>query len=294
MRRGLLRALGGRYEDAARDVTAASNFPRETGAQADMPLALAHAIVAFGQSDLERTRAQVDGGLQSSSDESLSERYRWPLIWFGLRTEAEAPAPDADRIASLRAAASELPAARLQSRTYQALAAGELARGTGSTPDWSPAIDAAREAGEAYLLAYALLRGAQQAWSLGDRDAAATMLEESARLAAHMGAAPLVDEALALARRAHLRVAESEPASSERPAQSAMEAYGLTDRELEVLGLVAAGRSNPQIAAELFISPKTASVHVSNIIGKLGVTSRGEAAAIAHRLGLGAPASRAS
>jgi DNA-binding NarL/FixJ family response regulator len=55
-----------------------------------------------------------------------------------------------------------------------------------------------------------------------------------------------------------------------------------------VLGLVAAGRSNPQIAAELFISPKTASVHVSNIISKLGVSSRGEAAAVAHRLGVGA------
>jgi DNA-binding NarL/FixJ family response regulator len=66
--------------------------------------------------------------------------------------------------------------------------------------------------------------------------------------------------------------------------------FGLTEREVEVLGLVAAGRSNPQIAAELFISPKTASVHVSNILSKLNVTSRGEAAALAHRLGLGVAA----
>ena len=62
--------------------------------------------------------------------------------------------------------------------------------------------------------------------------------------------------------------------------------FGLTPRELEVLRLVAAGRSNQQIAGELFISPKTASVHVSNILGKLGVTSRVEAAATAHRLHL--------
>jgi DNA-binding NarL/FixJ family response regulator len=55
-------------------------------------------------------------------------------------------------------------------------------------------------------------------------------------------------------------------------------------RELEVLRLVAAGLGNREIAAELFISPKTASVHVSNILGKLGVASRGEAAATAHRL----------
>ena len=49
---------------------------------------------------------------------------------------------------------------------------------------------------------------------------------------------------------------------------------------------MAAGRSNRQIAEELYISPKTASVHVSNILSKLGVSSRGEAAAVAHRLGV--------
>ena len=53
-----------------------------------------------------------------------------------------------------------------------------------------------------------------------------------------------------------------------------------------MLRLAAAGRSNREIAAELFISPKTASVHVSNILGKLGVATRGEAAATAHRLHL--------
>ena len=287
MRRGMLAALAGRYEDAAHDVAAATSFSRETGAQADMPLALAHAIAAFGRGDIERARAQVHDGLHSKSDDSLSERYRWPLIWFGLRIEAEVQAPDADRIASLRAAASELPATRAQARTYQALAAAELGRAVGTTPDWSPAIDAARDADEAYLLAYALLRGAQQAWSGGDREGAAAMLDESARLSAQMGAAPLQDEAQALARRARLRVAGAEPSSAERAPGPAIEAYGLTDRELEVLDLVAAGRSNPQIAAELFISPKTASVHVSNIISKLGVSSRGEAAALAHRLGVG-------
>jgi DNA-binding CsgD family transcriptional regulator len=61
---------------------------------------------------------------------------------------------------------------------------------------------------------------------------------------------------------------------------------GLTPREAEVLALVAAGRSNRQIAQALFISPKTASVHVSNILAKLGVHTRVEAAAAAHRHGL--------
>jgi DNA-binding NarL/FixJ family response regulator len=109
------------------------------------------------------------------------------------------------------------------------------------------------------------------------------MLEQSARLSAEMGAEPLLVEAHTLARRARLRLPEVQ---SPTPAGDRdIDSYGLTERELEVLQLVAAGRSNPQIASELFISPKTASVHVSNIISKLNVTSRGEAAAVAHRLG---------
>jgi DNA-binding NarL/FixJ family response regulator len=63
-------------------------------------------------------------------------------------------------------------------------------------------------------------------------------------------------------------------------------AYDLTPREVEVLGLVAQGRTNRQIADELFISESTAGVHVSHIIGKLGVGGRVEAATIAARLGL--------
>ena len=62
--------------------------------------------------------------------------------------------------------------------------------------------------------------------------------------------------------------------------------YGLTDRELTVLRLLAAGRTNPQIGAELYISTSTASVHVSNILRKLGVSSRVQAAATAERAGL--------
>ena len=61
---------------------------------------------------------------------------------------------------------------------------------------------------------------------------------------------------------------------------------GLTARELEVLKLVAAGFTNPQIAASLYISTKTAGHHVSSILMKLGTATRSEAAASAVRLGL--------
>jgi len=62
--------------------------------------------------------------------------------------------------------------------------------------------------------------------------------------------------------------------------------YQLTERELAVLRLLAAGYTNAQIGAELFISAKTASVHVTSILRKLGVAGRVQAAAVAERAGL--------
>jgi len=73
---------------------------------------------------------------------------------------------------------------------------------------------------------------------------------------------------------------------TEAPPARARAPYGLTGRELAVLRLLAAGRSNAQIGAELYISPSTASVHVSSILRKLGVSSRVQAAAVAERAGL--------
>jgi len=70
------------------------------------------------------------------------------------------------------------------------------------------------------------------------------------------------------------------------PGTDGADELGLTPREREVLALLADGRSNRQIGDALFISAKTASVHVSNILAKLGVANRGEAAAVAHRLHL--------
>jgi DNA-binding CsgD family transcriptional regulator len=75
-------------------------------------------------------------------------------------------------------------------------------------------------------------------------------------------------------------------APAEQPPPDPLARFGLTDREREVLALLAAGRSNPEIGQALFISTKTASVHVSNILAKLGVSGRVEAAALAHRLGV--------
>ncbi|WP_188037806.1 response regulator transcription factor, partial [Actinotalea sp. JY-7885] len=92
-----------------------------------------------------------------------------------------------------------------------------------------------------------------------------------------MGAAPLVAAVEALARRGRLDLP-----GHRTPTDL------LTAREAEVLGLVAEGLSNRQIGERLFISGKTVSVHVSNVLAKLGVTSRTEAVTVAHRRGLAA------
>jgi DNA-binding CsgD family transcriptional regulator len=115
-----------------------------------------------------------------------------------------------------------------------------------------------------------------------ERDRAAELLRQAGAVAEHLGARPLADAVATLAQRGRLALTRGPTPDPSDPA----EALGLTSRERDVLRLVAAGRSNRQIAEELFISPKTASVHVSNILAKLGVSGRGEAAALAHERGL--------
>ena len=88
-------------------------------------------------------------------------------------------------------------------------------------------------------------------------------------------------------RRRHQRTQAAAVLESAADADAA-DPFGLTPREREVLRLVADGCSNNQIAQQLFISRATASVHVSNILSKLGVTTRVQAAALAHRRGLAA------
>jgi len=120
----------------------------------------------------------------------------------------------------------------------------------------------------------------------GDRGLAATALRRALEVARRLGAAPLEREVTALATRARLVLDDSDAVGGETEAPDLAVELGLTAREREVLGLIALGRTNRQIAETLFISQNTAGVHVSNILGKLGVSGRGEAAAIAYRLGL--------
>jgi ATP/maltotriose-dependent transcriptional regulator MalT len=211
---------------------------------------------------------------------SVNVRYGWPLMAAAAYACAEAYAgPLGERAARLlgrlRDEAEKMPARGRPQLAYRLLFEAETARAEGPVDrgQWDEVAAAWDDLGQPHPLAYALWRAAGVA---SDREEAAVRLRRAAELAGRLGAQPLTEWIAASARRARVPLG----------GQAGGHSLGLTPRELEVLRLVADGRSNREVAGELFISAKTASVHVSNILAKLGVTSRGEAAATAHRMGL--------
>ena len=125
-------------------------------------------------------------------------------------------------------------------------------------------------------------RHAEAVLAAGERDEGAALLTEAWTIADRLGAACWRNLVESAARRA--RISVGAPVST--PDVPATDRFGLTGRELEVLGLLGRGRTNRQLGAELFISEKTARVHVSHILAKLGASTRTEAVDIAHRHGL--------
>ncbi|MGW1716993.1 helix-turn-helix transcriptional regulator [Streptomyces sp. NPDC002156] len=133
--------------------------------------------------------------------------------------------------------------------------------------------------GEVYEQARCRRRFAEALLADGRREEAAAQARTARETAVRLGAAPLLQALDALIGRSGTTAPS--PTQALRTASTP-----LTAREQEVLRLLALGRSNRRIGEELFISGKTASVHVSNILAKLGVASRGEAVAVAYREGL--------
>jgi DNA-binding CsgD family transcriptional regulator len=166
-----------------------------------------------------------------------------------------------------------------EGRGWLARAEAEYRRASGDNDPqaWEAAIG---EFGPAYVYEVARTRWrlAEALAEAGRRDEAGEQWHLAARTADELRARPLRRVLDDLARRARIGTAEQHGDGAVLSA--------LTSREREVLRLIAAGRSNKEIASVLFIAPKTASVHVSNILAKLGAASRTEAAAIAHREGI--------
>ncbi|WP_445330620.1 helix-turn-helix transcriptional regulator [Streptomyces sp. GSL17-111] len=229
-----------------------------------------------------------------------TERYAWPLLLSAAIAESESrglPSADAGRaevLAAVRRTARRLPRLYPAPTVYGLLADAELLRAEGRSDParWEEAIAGLDALDMPYLLAFARYRLAESLLEArpgqASRDEAERLLRPAHAVADGLDAVPLRDGIELLCARARIALhaeAAAEPAGRAESAAPG-EAFGLTPRERDVLALVAAGRSNRQIADELYISPKTASVHVSNILAKLGVGNRGQAAALAHRLGL--------
>jgi DNA-binding NarL/FixJ family response regulator len=154
-------------------------------------------------------------------------------------------------------------------------------RGEPAVDLWRAAVDAFAF-GHVYEEARSRWRLAEALLAVDDRAGAAEQAQAAHAVAVRLGATPLRTAVENLARRGRLEVD-----GIRRPVE--VNAV-LTPREAEVLALMAQGRTNRQIGAELYISEKTASVHVSNILGKLAASGRTEAVAIAAARGLLTPA----
>ena len=136
---------------------------------------------------------------------------------------------------------------------------------------WRTAERAFVAYGNVYEIARVRARCAEVLRATGDAAGASAMADLAREAARQLGALPLLAELTALGSSAHPR--------------DATDKVSLTPRESEILALVAEGRTNGEIGKQLFISTKTVSVHVSNVLGKLDAGSRTEAAAIARRRG---------
>jgi len=299
--RAEMHAVAGRRAEANSDLREARRHLRNSSAaQFTLPLAWVESELARSGGDLEQAAQIVERALAAVGS-GEEPRYKWPLLSLGARIEAEralaardagASADDAERrIAVLREDAERTPATTPADHGHRSLVRAEQTRAVraGEVEAWAAAVATCRPMNEVLPLAYALLRDAEALTANGDSGAAALSAGEALGLAGSMGAAPLLNDVHALIRRARLRSAEdgaTHGVARGGAMPDELSRLGLTAREVEVLALAADGLSNSQIAERLFISRKTASVHVSNILSKLGVATRVEAAAMAHRRGL--------
>ncbi|MFD4142029.1 AAA family ATPase [Streptomyces sp. NPDC058572] len=269
--------------------------------QANLPLMMIALQIAAAEGRVLDARAELRHATEAGFPPG-TQRYAWPLLRAAATLEADTrglPAAEpgrADALDRIRGAARTLVTAAPVWTAHERWLRAELLRAGGEdTPvHWAEAVDAFTGLDRPYDLAWVRVRLAEsqlQAARPGpgetDRATATALLRQALATAQQLCARPLAEDIALLAQRARISLTDDcpDPSAAGEPSPGAP-TLGLTPREQDVLRLVAAGHSNRRIAEELYISPKTASVHVSNILAKLGVSGRGEAAAMAHRLRL--------
>ncbi len=227
-----------------------------------------------------RALALVDAGLERTTDVELA-------AWLGLvGLRATADGDEAAASARLDALRSIVERGEGGAEVAAIGATGEAeasrARGCSDPDAWASATQRWRDVGFPLPLVHTNWRHAEAVLARGgDREDAAALLTEAWTIADGLGAAGWRELVESAARRARVSVGAAPVTASSAP-----DRFGLTAREIEVLGLLGRGRTNRQLGAELFISEKTARVHVSHILAKLGASTRTEAVDIAHRHGL--------
>ena len=259
------------------------------------------AELAIESGDPITARAMVRDTIEAMAEPELDTDAR-VLLLIALRAEAaEAEAAiasgDAARRADAIATADRLheeltvhlarvreiapsPVPVIVADEVLATALRERVHGHEDPEAWDAAVDRRRGLGRPYELALVLADAAVAHLSVRHREDGAAALSEAHSIAVELGATPLRQRIEALARRARIGIEGVDTADD------AADRLGLTRREREVLALLVDGRSNRQIGEQLYMAESTAGVHVSNILGNLGVTRRSEAAAVAHRMGL--------
>ena len=288
--RGTMYWMRGRLSEASADVQRMRELAAARFQHDQYPLEAQIAAEQGRLADVRELAAQYLAAQVDSSVEAMKTGVLLPLVRSevdhalasrgGVREEHERSAKQT--LSRMRELVDRFPpppggAVQLETpSTWVLLAEAELSRLVGPDPDrWRASLDAVDGT---YWRTYARLRLAEALLAGDERDAAAEELLAAHSQAQQMGADGLREDIEALARRARLHLPG---VRAEAPGD-----LGLTSREREVLGLVALGCSNVEIGARLFISRKTASVHVSNLLTKTGRDSRADLAAWAVREGI--------
>jgi len=245
----------------------------------------AQLALASGQVDDARAHVRAALAISDRCDDMI---YAPKACSVGISAEAACPTPSLDTVEALLTRLSGIEdTARsfggqllAEPAAFVAMARAEAFELSGGPrPEaWQAAATAWDHCGDRYWGAVCRFRTADALLrAKGDRSVAARLTASALEVARSLGAAPLAADLEVLSRRGRL-AAES---ATDKP----LRRFGLTEREAEVLGLIAEGRTNRQIGSTLFISDKTVSVHVTNLLRKMGVDSRTEAAEMRRRLG---------